>query len=47
MKHYNFDEIIDRKGTSCVGKRKSDTFMGSGYGFRNSGFYCRSLEETL
>ena len=29
------------------GKRKSDTFMGSGYGFRNSGFYCRSLEETL
>lgn len=52
MKHYNFDEVIERHGTSCVKFDRlkemfGDTTMGGGYGFPHTGLYCRGPEETL
>ena len=55
MKHYNFDEVIERHGTSCVKFDRLKEMFGDenliplwgGYGFPHTGLYCRGPEETL
>lgn len=56
MKQYNFDEVIERRGTNCVkydaikeryGNENLIPLWVADRDFRDSGLYCQCNKETL